>query len=67
MLFLIDERQRVQHTLIGMPVQGVPSEFGDLRVKLAITMPTQLSSEERDFVGRHFEPAKDGPLKGGAR
>ena len=40
----------------GMPVHGVPSEFGKLHVTLAIEMPAALSAEERELVGRYFEP-----------
>jgi len=41
----------------GMPVQGVPSEFGDLHVKLLVDFPTRLTAEERDFVASHFDSA----------
>ena len=40
----------------GMPVHGVPSEFGKLHVTLAIEMPAALSADERELVGRYFEP-----------
>ena len=43
----------------GMPVHGVPSEFGKLHVTLSIDMPTALTSIERDFVAKHFEPPPD--------
>lgn len=43
----------------GMPRHGVPSEFGQLHVHLAIAMPTSITSEERDFANSHFEPAKE--------
>ena len=45
----------------GMPVHGVPSEYGDLHVTLKIVMPKQLTSEERAFAAQHFEPAKEAP------
>jgi len=41
----------------GMPVHGVPSEFGSLHVNVSIEMPRMLSADERAFVGTHFEPA----------
>ena len=47
----------------GMPVHGVPSEFGQLRVKLSIEMPKRVTAEERDFVASHFAPAPEAPLK----
>jgi DnaJ-class molecular chaperone len=40
----------------GMPIHGVPSEFGVLRVTLAVEMPRELSPAERAFVESHFEP-----------
>lgn len=40
----------------GMPVHGVPSEFGVLRVTLDVEMPEALSADERAFVAAHFEP-----------
>ena len=43
----------------GMPVHGVPSEFGKLHVTLSIDMPAALTNQERDFVARHFEPPPD--------
>lgn len=43
----------------GMPVHGVPSEFGKLHVQLAIDMPTTLTPEEKDFAQTHFEPAAE--------
>ena len=43
----------------GMPVHGVPSEFGDLHVTLAIAMPKAITQEERIFVERHFIPEKE--------
>lgn len=42
----------------GMPVHGVPSEFGKLYVTLAIEMPAMLSAAEREVVSTHFEPLK---------
>ena len=45
----------------GMPVHGVPSEYGDLHVTLKIVVPKQLTSEERAFAAQHFEPAKEAP------
>ena len=45
-----------------MPVAGVPSEFGDLYVKLIIQMPERLSAEERAFVETHFEPKREAPI-----
>lgn len=50
----------------GMPVHGVPSEFGVLRVKCVIEMPKTITAEERAFVQSHFEQ-KDGPLSGQSR
>ena len=41
----------------GLPVHGVPSEYGALHVLLAIDMPKALSGEERAFVASHFEPS----------
>lgn len=45
----------------GMPVHGVPSEFGVLRVELMVSLPSRLSAEERRFVEGHLsaptEPA----------
>jgi hypothetical protein len=32
----------------------VPSEFGELRVKLEIVFPKSLSSEERGWIADHF-------------
>ena len=49
----------------GMPVHGVPSEFGKLHVRLTVEMPTRLSEEERRFVGSHFEPAPEKSAPGG--
>ena len=46
----------------GMPVAGVPSEFGNLYVKLVIQMPERLSAEERAFVQTHFEPKREAPI-----
>lgn len=46
----------------GMPVHGVPSEFGVLHVALKVAMPTALSDAEKDFVGTHFaQDLKDEP------
>ena len=39
-----------------MPLHGTPSEFGELRVRLAIVMPDRLTPEERAFAQSHFEP-----------
>ena len=38
----------------GMPIHGVPSEFGKLNVELKIEMPTMITAEERAFVVSHF-------------
>jgi len=38
----------------GMPVHGVPSEFGELRVRLEILFPKSLSAEERGWIAGHF-------------
>ena len=43
----------------GMPRHGVPSEYGDLAVKLSIRMPSELTAAERAFVGSNFEPVQD--------
>ena len=43
----------------GLPVHGVPSEFGDLFVTLDIAMPKAITQEERAFVERHFIPEKE--------
>ena len=43
----------------GLPIHGVPSEFGALHVKLVIVMPTMLTADERSFVEAHFEPAAE--------
>ena len=40
----------------GMPVHGVPSEFGKLHVKLAIEMPAAITQVERGFLRDHLEP-----------
>ena len=52
----------------GMPVQGVPSEFGKLHVKLSIEMPSSLSREERAFVqvavDQRGAPREDRPQTG---
>ena len=40
----------------GMPVHGVPSEFGSLHVTLSVEMPKALTDTERDFVRKSFEP-----------
>ena len=45
----------------GMPVHGVPSEYGDLRVTLKVVMPKQLTREEHDFAAQHFQPAEEAP------
>ena len=53
----------------GMPVHGVPSEFGVLRVTLKIAMPEKLTADERTFVERHFEQnlaSLEGVPRGGA-
>ena len=34
----------------GMPVHGVPSEFGSLRVELVFNLPSKLSAEEREWL-----------------
>ena len=34
----------------GMPVHGVPSEFGSLRVELVFNLPSKLSAQEREFL-----------------
>ena len=39
----------------GMPVHGVPSEFGVLRVELIVGLPPRITDEERQFVEGHFE------------
>jgi len=31
----------------GMPIHGVPSEFGDLLVKITVKMPTELTAEQQ--------------------
>ena len=33
-----------------MPVHGVPSEFGSLRVELVFNLPSKLSAAEKDFL-----------------
>ena len=38
----------------GMPLHGVPSEFGNLNCELKIEMPKTLTAEERKFVTDHF-------------
>ena len=43
----------------GMPVHGVPSEFGKLHVRLVVVMPKRLTSDEKEFVGANFEPEKE--------
>lgn len=43
----------------GMPVHGVPSEFGNLYVHIKIVMPTTLNDAEMDFVRTHFEPTAE--------
>ena len=30
-----------------MPIHGVPSEFGDLHVKITVKMPTELTAEQQ--------------------
>ena len=39
----------------GMPVHGVPSEFGVLRVEVIVGLPPRITDEERQFVEGHFE------------
>ena len=34
----------------GMPIHGVPSEFGDLHVKLTVKMPTELTPEQQKVL-----------------
>jgi len=54
-----DTISRPQQVLVlpaeGMPVHGVPSEFGELRVTLLVDMPAALTAEEREFVTNHFD------------
>ncbi|KAL1507252.1 hypothetical protein AB1Y20_008101 [Prymnesium parvum] len=38
----------------GMPLHGVPSEFGNLHVELKVQMPEAITAEEREFVASHF-------------
>lgn len=45
----------------GMPVHGVPSEYGSLKVKLVVAMPTALTAAEAQFVRTNFEPRE--PIK----
>ncbi len=42
----------------GMPLHGVPSEFGDLRVTLVVVFPEQLSASESSFVRDAFVPLR---------
>jgi DnaJ-class molecular chaperone len=46
----------------GMPVHGVPSEFGSLHVTVTVEMPKVLTPEERAFVTDHFAPSETRPL-----
>lgn len=39
----------------GMPLAGVPSEFGALHVALTVEMPPALTEVERAFVAAHFD------------
>jgi DnaJ-class molecular chaperone len=41
----------------GMPVHGVPSEYGSLYVTLDIEMPKAITAQERDLVTKHFDAA----------
>ena len=38
----------------GMPIKGVPSEFGELRVELQVNFPKSVSAEEREWLQNHF-------------
>ena len=38
----------------GMPVHGVPSEFGDLLVTLHVDFPTALSARQAELVRAEF-------------
>jgi hypothetical protein len=46
----------------GMPVHGVPSEFGSLRVELVFNLPSKLSAADIDFLAvdpTHLSGATD--------
>ena len=38
----------------GMPLHGVPSEFGKLHVELSVEMPLRITAAERAFVESNF-------------
>ena len=43
----------------GMPVHGVPSEFGVLRVELMVDLPSSLTADERQWLGQHLGGGTD--------
>lgn len=43
----------------GMPVHGVPSEFGSLHVELMVSMPSRVSEEEKRWLESHLDSPTD--------
>ena len=52
-------RQVIELKGEGMPVHGVPSEFGSLHVELMVALPSQISAEDRRWVESHLDGPTD--------
>ena len=52
-------RQVIELKGEGMPVHGVPSEFGSLHVELMVSLPSRVSQEEERWLESHLDSPTD--------